>query len=50
MTDGCFLGIDTSNYTTSVAVVAEDGKELANLKYSCAYLCTYSSYAVFLYR
>ena len=33
MTDGCFLGIDTSNYTTSVAVVAEDGKELANLKY-----------------
>ncbi len=33
MTDGCFLGIDTSNYTTSVAVVAEDGTELANLKY-----------------
>ena len=33
MMGGCFLGIDTSNYTTSVAVVAEDGAELANLKY-----------------
>ena len=33
MTGGCFLGIDTSNYTTSVAVIAEDGAELANIKY-----------------
>ncbi len=33
MSGGCFLGIDTSNYTTSVAIVAESGEELANLKY-----------------
>lgn len=33
MSGGCFLGFDTSNYTTSVAVIAEDGTELANLKY-----------------
>lgn len=33
MSGGCFLGIDTSNYTTSVSVIAEDGAELANLKY-----------------
>lgn len=33
MRGGCFLGIDTSNYTTSVAVIDEDGGELANLKY-----------------
>ncbi len=33
MTGGCFLGIDTSNYTTSVAVIAENGAELANIKY-----------------
>ena len=33
MSGGCFLGIDTSNYTTSVAIVTEDGEELANLKY-----------------
>ena len=33
MSGGCFLGIDTSNYTTSVAVIAEDGAELANIKY-----------------
>ena len=33
MMGGCFLGIDTSNYTTSVAVIAEDGAELANIKY-----------------
>lgn len=33
MSGGCFLGIDTSNYTTSVAVIDEDGGELANLKY-----------------
>jgi len=33
MTDGCFLGIDTSNYTTSVAVIGAGGEELANLKY-----------------
>ena len=30
---GCFLGIDTSNYTTSVALLDEDGVEIANLKY-----------------
>ena len=33
MSGGCFVGVDTSNYTTSVAVIAEDGTELANLKY-----------------
>ena len=33
MSRGCFLGIDTSNYTTSVAVLSEDGSELANIKY-----------------
>lgn len=31
MTD-CFVGFDTSNYTTSIAVCAEDGRILANLK------------------
>lgn len=31
--DGVFLGIDTSNYTTSVAVVTADGELLANVKY-----------------
>ena len=30
--DRCFLGIDTSNYTTSVAIAGEDGEILANLK------------------
>ena len=33
MMEGVFLGIDTSNYTTSVAVISESGEELANLKY-----------------
>ena len=28
----CFVGFDTSNYTTSVAICDEDGKVLANLK------------------
>lgn len=32
MKGGCFIGIDTSNYTTSVAVIAEEGNELANIK------------------
>lgn len=31
--DGVFLGIDTSNYTTSVAVVTAAGELLANIKY-----------------
>lgn len=29
---GCFVGFDTSNYTTSVAVCTEDGQVVANLK------------------
>ncbi len=29
---GCFVGFDTSNYTTSVAVCDTDGKIIANLK------------------
>ena len=28
----CFVGFDTSNYTTSVAVASEDGRIIANLK------------------
>lgn len=28
----CYVGIDTSNYTTSVAIASADGKILANLK------------------
>ena len=28
----CFVGIDTSNYTTSLAIVGEDGELIANLK------------------
>ncbi len=28
----CFLGIDTSNYTTSLAFCSEDGRVIANLK------------------
>ena len=32
MADNCYIGIDTSNYTTSVALVQEDGTVLANLK------------------
>lgn len=32
MTAECFLGIDTSNYTTSVALCSRDGEVLANLK------------------
>lgn len=31
--NGVFLGIDTSNYTTSVAVIDDGGKLLANVKY-----------------
>ena len=30
--DGCFVGIDTSNYTTSAAVASQEGEILANLK------------------
>ncbi len=30
---GLFLGIDTSNYTTSVALIDESGRLLANIKY-----------------
>lgn len=29
---GCFVGVDTSNYTTSIGIVDEDGKILANIK------------------
>ena len=32
MSTSCYLGIDTSNYTTSVAVASEAGQILANLK------------------
>ncbi|MBQ9783946.1 MAG: peptidase M22 [Clostridia bacterium] len=32
MKQGCFVGIDTSNYTTSVAVCTEAGEVIANLK------------------
>lgn len=32
MPENCFVGIDTSNYTTSLAVVSEDGQVIANLK------------------
>ena len=32
MSEICYLGIDTSNYTTSVAVADEDGQIVANLK------------------
>ena len=28
----CFVGFDTSNYTTSIAVADENGKIIANLK------------------
>ncbi|MBE6667546.1 MAG: peptidase M22 [Ruminococcaceae bacterium] len=31
-TRGCFVGFDTSNYTTSAAVVSDDGRVIANLK------------------
>lgn len=34
--NGVFLGIDTSNYTTSVAVLDDTGKLLANIKYPLA--------------
>lgn len=30
--DGVFLGVDTSNYTTSIAVASADGEIIANLK------------------
>lgn len=32
MAEKCYVGIDTSNYTTSLAVASEDGRVLANLK------------------
>ena len=32
MAEKCFIGIDTSNYTTSVAVADESGRIVANLK------------------
>ena len=32
MADNCFIGIDTSNYTTSLAFVNQDGEVVANLK------------------
>lgn len=32
MIEQCYVGIDTSNYTTSVAVATEAGKVIANLK------------------
>lgn len=32
MREPCFLGIDTSNYTTSLAFCAQDGRVVANLK------------------
>ena len=32
MTKACYIGIDTSNYTTSVAVANEQGQIIANLK------------------
>ena len=30
--NGCFVGVDTSNYTTSVGIVGENGGVLANIK------------------
>ena len=32
MKNGVFLGLDTSNYTTSLAILSEDGELVANLK------------------
>ncbi len=32
MTENVILGIDTSNYTTSIALICEDGELLANIK------------------
>ena len=32
MIESCFLGIDTSNYTTSLAISDENGEIIANLK------------------
>jgi N6-L-threonylcarbamoyladenine synthase len=32
MSNGCFIGIDTSNYTTSAAICTEDGTVVANIK------------------
>ena len=29
---GCFVGVDTSNYTTSVGIVGENGEIIANIK------------------
>ena len=33
MSECCYIGFDTSNYTTSVAIVSKGGNILANLKY-----------------
>lgn len=33
MAKRCFVGFDTSNYTTSAAVCSEDGEIIANIKY-----------------
>ena len=32
MADHCYIGIDTSNYTTSVAIASSEGEIIANLK------------------
>ncbi len=32
MTDACFVGFDTSNYTTSAAICSAEGKIIANIK------------------
>lgn len=32
MAEKCYIGIDTSNYTTSLALASEDGRVIANLK------------------
>lgn len=32
MKQACFVGIDTSNYTTSIAICTEEGEVIANLK------------------
>ena len=32
MASPCYIGVDTSNYTTSLAIVREDGTVVANLK------------------
>ena len=32
MAEACYIGIDTSNYTTSVSLANADGEVIANLK------------------